>query len=95
MYVGDVAGRLHCLDAETGRCYWIHEGKAEGIASSLAADGKIYYPTTKHLWVLASGRELKVLAKINLGAPIWTTPVAANGTLYVASKKYLWAVHQE
>jgi outer membrane protein assembly factor BamB len=95
VYVGDVAGRLHCLDAETGRCYWIHEGKAEGIASSLAADGKIYYPTTKHLWVLASGRELKVLAKINLGAPIWTTPVAANGTLYVASKKYLWAVHQE
>ena len=95
LYAGDVAGRLHCLDAETGRCYWIHEGKAEGIASSLVADGKIYYPTTKHLWVLASGKELKVLGKISLGASIWATPVAANGTLYLASKKYLWAVHSE
>jgi outer membrane protein assembly factor BamB len=95
LYVGDVAGRLHCLDAETGRCYWVHDGKAEGIASSLAADGKVYYPTTKHLWVLAAGRELKVLAKIGLGAPIWTTPVAADGTLFIASKKYLWAIHGE
>ena len=66
-----------------------------GVCSSPLVDGKIYYPTTKHLWVLASGKELKVIGKISLGAPIWATPVAANGTLYIASKTYLWAVHNE
>ena len=44
--------------------------------------------------VLAAGKELKVLHSISLGAPEWATPVAANGVLYIASKKYLWAVQQ-
>jgi hypothetical protein len=60
----------------------------------LAADGRIYLPTEKHLWVLAAGKEKKVLDQISLGAPVWATPVAANGVLYVASKQYLWAVQK-
>jgi len=32
------------------------------------------------------------LARINLGSPSYGTPVAANGTLFVASQQYLWAV---
>ncbi len=95
LYAGDVGGRLHCLDAETGKSYWINEGNAEGISSSLVADGKIYYPTAQYLWVLAAGKELNVLSKINVGAPIWTTPVAANGALYVADKKYLWCIRSD
>ena len=94
LYVGDVAGRLHCLEVATGQCLWVHEGNARTIASSLVADGKIYFPTERHLWVLAAGRELKVLSKISLGAAIWAPVVAANGTLYVASKNYLWAVQK-
>ena len=37
-------------------------------------------------------RELKVLSEIRLGSPAYSTPIAANGVLYVASQKYLWAV---
>ncbi|MCX6909817.1 MAG: PQQ-binding-like beta-propeller repeat protein [Verrucomicrobia bacterium] len=92
LYVGDVAGRLHCLDVATGQCHWVHDGHARTFSSTLVTDGKIYYPTEKNLWVLAAGKELKVLNKMNLGAPIWTSPVAANGTLYISSKNYLWAV---
>jgi hypothetical protein len=57
----------------------------------MVADGKIYLPNEKHLDILAAGTELKLLSQISLGAPSWSTPVVANGTLYVASKKYLWA----
>ena len=32
LYVADVAGRLHCVDAETGHCYWIHECKSRDDA---------------------------------------------------------------
>jgi outer membrane protein assembly factor BamB len=94
LYIPDVAGRLHCLDAETGDVVWVHETKAGAWSSTLVADGKIYLPTVKHLWVLAAGKEKKVLSQINLGAAMWASPVVADGTLYIASRNYLWAVHE-
>jgi outer membrane protein assembly factor BamB len=96
VYLSDVAGRLHCLDALTGKCYWVHDAKCETWGSTLAADGKVYMPTSKGLWVLAAGKELRVLDRINLGARVMASPVAANGTLYVASTGgWLWAVRRE
>ena len=59
VYLSDVGGRLHCLDAETGKCYWVHDAKCETWGSTLVADGKVYMPTSKGLWVLAAGKELR------------------------------------
>jgi hypothetical protein len=56
------------------------------------ADGKVYVGTKKNLSVLAAGREPRQLAAILLGSPSYGTPVAANGTLFVTSQQYLWAV---
>jgi outer membrane protein assembly factor BamB len=93
VYINDVGGRLHCLDANTGSCCWIHDTNCETWGSTLVADGKIYMPTSKGLWVLAAGRELKVLSHVALGGKVYASPVAANGTLYVASTQgWLWAV---
>jgi len=92
LYVADVAGRVHCLDAEMGHVYWVYESKGRTIASTMVADGKIYLPNERHLDILAAGKTLKLLSQISLGAPSWATPAAANGTLYVASNRYLWAV---
>ncbi|MHB1035659.1 MAG: outer membrane protein assembly factor BamB family protein [Pirellulales bacterium] len=93
VYLSDVGGRLHCLDAQTGKPYWIHDTKCEVWGSTLVADGKVYMPTSKNLWVLAAGKELKVLSRITLGAKVDASPVAANGTLFVAtSGGWLWAV---
>ncbi len=96
LYVCDVGGRLHCLDAETGRCHWIHDTNCEIWGSTLVADGKVYMPTSKGLWVLAAGKELKVLAHISLGGKVYASPVVANGTLYVATNAgWLWAVGRQ
>ena len=94
LYIADVAGRLHCLDAESGECCWIHETNAPIWSSTLVADGKVYLSTTKHLWVLAAGKTKKVLSEIRLGAPGYASPVAVDGTLYISSKNYLWAVRK-
>jgi len=95
LYIADVAGRLHCLDAGTGKVQWIYDSRSRVIASTMVADGKVYLPNEKRLDILAAGKEMKLLSQINLGAPAWGTPVAANGTLYVASRNYLWAVAQQ
>jgi outer membrane protein assembly factor BamB len=95
LYVAETFGPLHCLDAETGRCYWTHDTKAEIWGSSLVADGKVYLGTQKSFWVFAAGREKNVLHEMHLGAPVYTTPIVANGVLYVASHRYLWAVQAD
>jgi outer membrane protein assembly factor BamB len=95
LYVCDVGGRLHCLDAETGQCHWVHETSSTVWGSTLVADGKVYMPTPKGLYVLAAGKEKKLLSHVNVGGTLHASPVVANGTLYLASKTgWLWAVSQ-
>ncbi len=95
VYICDVAGRLHCVDAETGNCYWVHETKSEVWGSTLVADGKVYMPTAKCLFVLATGKTKRVISQVNVGVAIYASPVVANGALYIASRTgWLWAVSQ-
>ena len=93
VFVADCGGLVHCVDAETGKPCWTHDAKAEIWASTLVADGKVYIGTRRgHFWVLAAGREKKIISEIMLDGPIHATPVAANGVLYVATMKNLYAV---
>jgi len=95
LYVADHAGRLHCLDAESGSVYWVHDAGGPIWASPLVADGKIYLGTgRKALWVLRAGRSLEVLHQITMPDRILCTPAAAHGTLYVATQRHLYAVAQ-
>ena len=92
LYIGDVGGRVHCLDVDTGRRIWVQDLRAQIWGSTLVADGKVYIGTQKAFWTLAAGREPKVLSELHLGSPVYATPIVANGTLYVTAHKYLWAV---
>jgi outer membrane protein assembly factor BamB len=92
LYAAEHAGRVHCLDAATGSLLWVHDTRDEIWSSTLVVDGKVYVGTRKGLTVLAAGRERRHIADIKLGTPVWSVPTAANGTLFVASQKNLWAV---
>jgi hypothetical protein len=54
----------------------------------------VYVCTKKSLVTLAAGREKKVLSEVTLGSSAYATPVVANGTLFVCSQSYLWAVQK-
>jgi len=93
LFVGDFSGFVHCLDAETGKLYWTHDMKAHMWGSTMVADGKVYVGDEDgDLVVLAATKEKKIISECNLGAPVYSTPVIANGVLYISSNTHLFAL---
>jgi len=95
VFVADCGGYIHCVDAKTGKAYWTHDTGDEIWASTLVADGKVYIGTRRrNFWVFAADRNKKVISSIKLDSPMHGSPVAANGVLYIATMKKLYAVKQ-
>jgi outer membrane protein assembly factor BamB len=92
VYLADYSGRIHCLEAKSGKVVWVHDTLSRIWGSTLVADGKIYVGTEDgELLVLQEGKELKELGLIEFSGPIYSSPVAANGTLYVQTQNHLYA----
>jgi outer membrane protein assembly factor BamB len=93
LFIADFSGFGHCLDAETGKLHWTHDMQAHMWGSTFVVDGKVYCGDEDGDFVtLAVDKEKKVLSEVNLSAPIYSTPVVANGTMYVASQTHLYAI---
>lgn len=93
VFATDSMRSLHCIDTKTGASIWTHELGGEIWASAYIADGKVYIGTRRgDFWVFAESREKQLLSRVELGAPISATAVAANGTLYVSTGTQLLAV---
>jgi outer membrane protein assembly factor BamB len=92
-YISDAARNVHCIDIKTGEAVWNQKTNGEMWASPMVADGKIYIGTCKgDFWILAAGREKKVLCQTSLGAQVSGTATAANGVVYIATMKDIWAI---
>jgi len=95
VYAAELAGYLHCLDARTGKICWVHDLKAAVWGSPYWADGKIYITLEDgDVLVFDHGRDKIEPRRIEMEQPIRTTPVAANGVLYIATESCLYALHK-
>ncbi len=95
VFIADCGRTFHCVDAETGKPVWMHEIKGEVWASPYVADGKVYLGTRSgDLYVFAASQQKQLLAEAQLGDPISATTTAANGVLYVATMRHLYAVQK-
>jgi outer membrane protein assembly factor BamB len=93
VYYPDFSGFVHAVDAKTGKAYWTHDMFAAIWGSVLVADGKLYIGDEDgDVTVLAEGKEKKVLAENSLGSSVYSTPIPANGALYIANRNQLWAL---
>jgi len=93
VYLPDFSGFLHCLDAKTGEVYWVHDMLAAVWGSALVADGKVYLGDEDgDVIILEAGKTEKVIAEINMGSSVYSTPVPANGTLFIANRSELFAI---
>ncbi len=93
LYYPDFSGFLHCIDAKTGTELWQHDMFAAIWGSPLVADGKVYLGDEDgDVVIMQAGREKKLLAEINMGSSVYSTPVPANGTLFIMNRNQLFAV---
>jgi len=93
LFAADFDGKLHCLNPDTGEVIWTHDTEARIWGSPLLADGKVYLGNEQgDLTILAASKEKKVINKFNFEGAIYSTPITANGTLFIATDKWLYAI---
>ncbi len=95
LYVADFSGMLHCLNAKTGVAYWTHDMLAASWASPLIADGKVYIGDEDGditIFKLEVANKIPLIAEINLGSALYTTPIAANDSIYIANRNRIFAI---
>jgi len=91
VYMADCSRTIHCLEASTGQSLWTHKAQGEIWASALVADGKVFIGSKAgDFWILKAGREKAILSTVDLD-DMSGSPVAANGTLYIATMSRLIA----
>lgn len=96
VYLGDFSGIVYCLDAATGSLLWKHDTLSHIWGSPLVVDGKLFIGNEDgDLLVFAAAREKKLINTINFGDPIYSSPVAANGVLYIGTTTQLYAIEDE
>lgn len=92
VYIADYAGRIFCLDAETGEKYWEHDTLSQIWASTLVLDGKVIIGTEDgELIFLKTGKEAEELGIVEFPDSLYSSVVVANGVLYVMTSGHLYA----
>lgn len=123
LYISELQGLLHCLDANTGKKFWSYDTKGAIWGSPFYTDGKVYLANEGgDLFVFKHGKAPQVIDDLDnpgakdqkafrkamldkrkeiekeylihkqeFDAPIRSTPVVANGILFVMTEKTLYA----
>jgi outer membrane protein assembly factor BamB len=93
VYAAELDGFLHCLDANTGKVYWVHDTKSEIWGSTYWVDGKVFLATGNgDVFIFAHGKEKKLLKTIEMEEPVRSTPIVVNGVLYIQTEYRLFAI---
>ena len=93
LFVADFSGLVHCLDAKTGQVHWTHDMLAASWASPLIADGKVYIGDEDgDITIFELSKDLNIIAEINLGSALYTTPISANDKIFIANRNQLFSI---
>lgn len=94
LYAVDFSGLVHCLDVKTGRPHFSYDLFAMSWGNPLIAEGHVYVGDEDgDVAIFELHRDAREPSReINLQSSVYSTPVVANGVLYIANKSHLFAI---
>jgi outer membrane protein assembly factor BamB/HEAT repeat protein len=93
LYVGDLGGTIHCLDAATGASVWKHDTNEAIWGSLLLAGDRLYVGNAEgRMTVLRAGRRKQLLGQIEMDAPLYSPPALNGDALYLATANRLYLI---
>jgi outer membrane protein assembly factor BamB/HEAT repeat protein len=93
LYVGDLSGTVHCLDAATGAQVWKHETNDAIWGCLLLAGDRLYVGNVDGtMTVLRAGRRKELLAQIEMDAPLHSRPALVGDSLFLATAHRLYLI---
>jgi outer membrane protein assembly factor BamB len=99
LYHSDLSGYAYCFDVATGKLHWKHDTFAAIWGSMTVIGDKVYLGTEDgevHVFEHqpTGTPEKKLLATNDMGNSVYTTPVAANGVLFITNRNTLFAIQE-
>ena len=99
LYIADLSGLFHCLapkgDGEgSPKVFWTYDMLAQSWGSPLIVDDRVFMGDEDgEVAIFAHPSEDGApIAEINMGTSVYSTPVVANGVLYISTKDRLFAI---
>lgn len=99
LYIADFSGLVHCLDAKGTKdgkpiVHFTYDMLAQSWGSPLIADGHVFIGDEDgDVCVFEFGSENnEPIDEINMGTSVYSTPVAANETIFISTKDKLFAI---
>ena len=99
LYLADFSGLVHCLDARGSKdgkaiVHFTYDMLAQSWGSPLIANGHVYIGDEDgDVAIFEFGSEnVEPIDEINMGSSVYSTPVAANDTLFISTKDKLFSI---
>ncbi len=94
LFVADFSGLFHCLDAKTGKPHWTYDMLAAAWGSPLIVGGHVYIGDEDgDVCVFELTKEPHdPIEEINMGNSVYSTPIVANGVLFITNRTHLFAI---
>jgi outer membrane protein assembly factor BamB len=94
LFISDESGLFHCLDARTGKAHWTHDMLAQSWSTPLIAGKNVYIADQDgKVTIFELSKEKKMVgSEQDMGTPVYTTPVVANGVMFISTFNALYAI---
>lgn len=95
LFAANFSGFFHAVDLKTGRLLWEYDMLAAVWGSPFVVDDKVMIGDEDgDLTILKASRKKELIAEVNFGNTVYSTPVVANHTLYIMTRSHLYAIEK-